>query len=872
MVPPMTTSHLFLLFFRPGSVVSIVLVLLCSSFPMAAAELVVKKAFDIPAGNAAVALKQFAQQSGLELLYSTVEIKGTTTHAVKGRYQPLAALEKMLRGTDLIATQGEQSGAIAVRRVPDPNAPRTAQAKASDRPRNPAEPNQPSDPPHTTMKSRNKLAFLFGWLAATSTQAQTLETDKRATEDADKAYEMSAFKVTSTQDRGYVVTNSGSALRAQQDLLDIPQSVQILTRDFIQDTGANDTAMVLQFAGAQARESGEFFTFRGQGLGYALIDGMADRTPYMDNVFVDSYAVVKGPAAVFYPNTTLGGVVLKETRKPMMEKRNTVAVRIQDTGLLRGEVDSTGPVGSIGSTKVSYRVTAAYQDGDTYWNNVEDKRAVFHSGLKFDYKNTTLVLSFDKQEITRPANPTAIITPSGDIFTGRSRDDKGIVPPGSMETFDHVGFRAMFIQTFSVNWDARLIAGLNNYTRVGSVVLPVYGANFQTRQIGLFNRLNNAEYEDYSLVAEINGKYRLFNRKNQSTFGLILNNSRTLNRFWVNNNFGGTNQPQLWVSMDNYDADSIVPLPKSAYTRPANPGSRAVSYYGNAFLQQIVEVIPDRLSLIAGASLYLNDTRSEPNFSVVPLTANVTNSFLDLHRFGLVATLTKNVRLYALDSTTSLPPSSQRTADGSLLDPASGKGKEIGLKMSFLEGRIFGNLGVFDYTTKGGSGGFGGLLPNGEGYVLVGGERRSKGWDLDLALKVTNNWQVMANYFKAGGSTDDKGNAVPDSAKYTASFFTRYNLPKMRISFGGGANLTTGRGVNATGITFPTGQPAPSRIAVKDGVMTTAFVNYTHNKHLSFSLSVVNVLDENYAYGWQAANLADPAPPRSFSLTGTYRF
>jgi outer membrane receptor for ferric coprogen and ferric-rhodotorulic acid len=43
-----------------------------------------KKSFDVPAGDAPHSLKQFAQQSGLELLYSTKEIAGATTNAVKG--------------------------------------------------------------------------------------------------------------------------------------------------------------------------------------------------------------------------------------------------------------------------------------------------------------------------------------------------------------------------------------------------------------------------------------------------------------------------------------------------------------------------------------------------------------------------------------------------------------------------------------------------------------------------------------------------------------------------------------------------------------------------------------------------------------------
>jgi iron complex outermembrane receptor protein len=720
--------------------------------------------------------------------------------------------------------------------------------------------------------------LLCGFLiySATYAGAQVATTASGTSKDEDKdVVVLSPFQVTSTQDQGYVITNSGSALRTRQDLLDIPQSVQILSRDFIKDIGALDTAAVLQFAGAQARESGEFFTFRGQGLGYALIDGMADRTPYADNVFVDSYQVVKGPAAVFYPNTTLGGVVLKDTRKPLPTKRNTLAIRAFDYGMLRAEIDSTGPIGQIGDTKVSYRVTAAVQDGDSQWENVEDKRTVAHGALRFDLKNTTVILSLDKQLITRPANPTGVITPDGSIWQGGSRDKKGIIPPGTGETFDHTGVRAMIIQSFSPNWDARLIVGANNFTRKGTIVIPAYGANFQTRQVGLMNRFNNAAYEDYSLVAEVNGKYELLKRKNQSTFGLILNNQRSLNRFWLNPNFGGPNQPQKWVSMDNYDLNAItasVLYDRSAYPRPAVPGSRQVNYYGNAFFQQVVEVLPDRLSLIGGVSKYMNDTRVEANYAAIPLAASATNSWLNLHRYGFVLSITKNIRVYGLDSTTSLPPSAARTQDGSALKPASGKGKEIGVKVNLFDGRVFGNLGVFDYTTSGGSGGIGGFFPNGEAWVLVGGTRRSKGWDLDLAFKVTENWQLMGNYYESSGSTDDKGQAVLDSARSTWSFFTRYNVPKMRISFGGGANYTAGRNVTSASITYPTGQTKPPRMPVVDGTWTTAFINYTHNKHLSFSLNCVNVLDEDYPYGWQAAYLVDPAPPRSFSLTATYKF
>ncbi len=851
-----------------------------------------KRKFDVPADLAERSLRVFSVQSGSEVLFSSDAASGVRTNAIKGEFLPGEAVKKMLAGTTLYV-RDERDGVFRIAATPPPKAPgaalkpgqvdRPGEAKSGARSRDPppapssaAQTNQlqTSQPRHNEsppVNNRNLLSFLAGWLAASAAaDAQTASTSPK-----DEAVALSPFQVTSTQDKGYLVTDSGSALRTRQDLLDIPQAVQILSRDFIKDTGALDTAAVLQFAGAQARESGEFFTFRGQGLGYALIDGMADRTPYADNVFVDSYQVVKGPAAVFYPNTSLGGVVLKDTRKPLPTRMNTLTLRAFDYGLIRAEIDSTGPIGRLGDTKVGYRLTAAVQDGDSQWENVKDKRIVAHSALRFDLKNTTVILSLDKQLITRPSNPTGVITPDGSIWQGGSRRKKGIVPPGTGETFDHTGFRAMVIQSFSTNWDARLIAGANNFTRKGTIVIPAYGANFQTRQVGLMNRFNNAALEDYSLVAEVNGKYEVLKRKNQSTFGLILNNARTLNRFWVNPNFGGPNQPQKWVSLDTYDLNAItssVLYDRSAYPRPAIPGSRQVNYYGNAFFQQIVEVVPDRLSLVGGVSKYVNDTRVESNYAAIPLTATSTNSWLTLHRYGFVLSITKGIRVYGLDSTTSLPPNSARTQDGSALKPASGKGKEIGIKMNLFEGRVFGNLGVFDYTTSGGSGGIGGFFPNGEAWVLVGGTRRSKGWDMDLAFKVTQNWQVMGNYFESNGSTDDKGQPVLDAAKSTWSFFTRYNVPKMRISFGGGANYTAGRNVTSSGITYPTGQTKPPRMPVVDGTWTTAFINYTHNKHLSFSLTCVNVLDEDYPYGWQAAYLVDPVPPRAFSLSATYKF
>lgn len=75
-----------------------------------------KKNFNVPADDAARALKQFAAQSGEQLLFSPSDVAGVKTLAIKGELTPRAALEQMLEGTALVAAQDKSTGALAVRK------------------------------------------------------------------------------------------------------------------------------------------------------------------------------------------------------------------------------------------------------------------------------------------------------------------------------------------------------------------------------------------------------------------------------------------------------------------------------------------------------------------------------------------------------------------------------------------------------------------------------------------------------------------------------------------------------------------------------------------------------------------------------------
>jgi iron complex outermembrane receptor protein len=87
---------------------------------MGAADTTARKAFDIPAGEAARAFKQFSVQSGAQVIFPEDAIDGAKTNALKGAFTPAEAMDRLLSGTKLRAAHDRQSGSFAVSRIPDP--------------------------------------------------------------------------------------------------------------------------------------------------------------------------------------------------------------------------------------------------------------------------------------------------------------------------------------------------------------------------------------------------------------------------------------------------------------------------------------------------------------------------------------------------------------------------------------------------------------------------------------------------------------------------------------------------------------------------------------------------------------------------------
>jgi iron complex outermembrane recepter protein len=122
--------------------------------------------------------------------------------------------------------------------------------------------------------------------------------------------------VTGEQD-SYRVPDTSVGTRTDTPLRDIPQSINVVPRQVIQDTQARSITEALENVpgvvaqGAGSTGSRDYFTIRGfEAYGNFLVNGLPDPQISSDGTFfnVEQLEVLKGPASVLYGDTGFSGI------------------------------------------------------------------------------------------------------------------------------------------------------------------------------------------------------------------------------------------------------------------------------------------------------------------------------------------------------------------------------------------------------------------------------------------------------------------------------------------------------------------------------------------------------------------------------------
>lgn len=237
--------------------------------------------------------------------------------------------------------------------------------------------------------SRHALAFASLFVTGGHLSAQ---------EDDEEIFELSPFQVDAGDDQGYRATNSISGTRINMAIKDTPMSLEVVTREFIEDTGATDLREALKYSsgvilesqndlasrgpsayqgpggvnnaeGATANPNGVQIKLRGFVTDNALRDGFL-RQNSTDSVNIERVEVVRGPAALLYGTGNFGGVVNYMVRRPSAQKAGSYHLTYGTDNLMRGSFDTTGAL--IDDEKAAYRLAGVVQSSGDHTQHFEE--------------------------------------------------------------------------------------------------------------------------------------------------------------------------------------------------------------------------------------------------------------------------------------------------------------------------------------------------------------------------------------------------------------------------------------------------------------------------------------------------------------------
>ena len=229
------------------------------------------------------------------------------------------------------------------------------------------------------MKNRHSKPleyFTFALLSASIGQAHA-ETLKVAALNIDKV-EVAAKRISDTKPvKGYQAKRSLTATKTDTPLIDVPQSVSVVTQEQMSDQSVQSMSDAVRYVPGVTASQGEgnrdALNFRGSGVttGDFYLDGIRDDVQtYRDFYNTDRVEVLKGPNGMAFGRGASGGAINRVSKEagwdPVREIKATYGAYNQK----RTSIDIGNGINDV----AAFRLNAVYEESDSYRSGVNLKR------------------------------------------------------------------------------------------------------------------------------------------------------------------------------------------------------------------------------------------------------------------------------------------------------------------------------------------------------------------------------------------------------------------------------------------------------------------------------------------------------------------
>ncbi|MGF1588551.1 MAG: TonB-dependent siderophore receptor [Pleurocapsa sp.] len=569
----------------------------------------------------------------------------------------------------------------------------------------------------------------------------------------------------------YTVPEATTATRTDTPLKDIPQSIQVVPQQVIEDQQANRLEDALRnVSGVSAGDSfggtTERFVIRGFAQDTTLINGFrqgAFRQGFPSAERLERIEVLKGPASILYGNLEPGGVVNLVTKKPLSEPFAETKIELGNLGLFQSSFDFSDAIDS--EQNLLYRLNAAFEVNNGFRDFDQDAtRLSLAPTISWQIgNNTDLLIDFSYINQANPFDRGIVAIDDG---VADIPFDRIFQQPDDEYELEQLSASYQLEHRFSDRWKLR-----NSFRLVSSDTSNFTLDSLFIDDSGILERgfrRNEDISENYSLQTNVVGEFTTGKVEHQLLVGVDLDRTTSVGR-----QGRLPDDPIFLIDVFTQEADpvpNIEPEDLTLFVRDDNIRADLIGIY----LQDQIS-ISEQFKFLAGGRLDIYDQES------IDFTENLTSEQSQEKfspRLGIVYQPIAPISLYASYSTSFNPdPSNSTTVAGDVLEPSTGTQYELGVKGEFLNQKLTSTLAFYQIERDN----FPTTDPDNPDFSIAAGEVRSRGIELDVAGEILPGWNVIAAYaYTDAEITEDNdltvGNKLENVPENSASLWTSYQI------------------------------------------------------------------------------------------------
>ncbi len=644
---------------------------------------------------------------------------------------------------------------------------------------------------------------------------------------------------------GYDIEKTRTATKTETALIDVPQSVAVLSREQLDDQGLEQLADALRYVPGVVLGQGEGHrdqvSLRGQNTtADFFLDGLRDDAQYYRALYnIDRVEVLKGANALIFGRGGGGGVINRVSKAPEFSRnRSDFSAGIDTLGAwsLAADVDR------VLSDSAAVRLNATWEDfashRDFYSGHFLGLNPTV--GLKLG-EATRLTASYEYAE-NRRTTDRGVPSLGGLPIKGYDNSFFGVAALNQSETTAHIA-RLRLDHEFGDSLKADLTAQYASYDKYYGNVYPRSAT---------------------ATTVELEGYNSATRRTNWVVQG---------NLVWKGETLGLTHQLLAGFEAGEQDTDSLrseaffgtaarvtVPLAAvltvpAASFGPVSRSSRSDVRTLSAYLQDQID-LGDHIKLVAG--LRYDSFRIASTNRINKFGASREDGKWS-PRLGLIVKPQENLSFYASFAKSFLPQSGDQftvlDATTATLAPEEFRNLELGAKWDLTE-RLALTAALYQLDRKNTR-----ATDPVTGNAVLSGSSRAKGFEAALVGQLAHNLQVTLGYALQDGEIRTTTTAAPAGRplaqlpRHQASAFARYNVTD-KLGF-------------ALGVLHQSSQFATISNAVRLPAFTRvdAAVFYDLSDRVALQVNVENLTDADYFPSAHTDNNITTGKPLNAKLT-----